>query len=166
MVSLRLLQLAFSERKCLSSGKILYEVCSAHRITPLFSLLTSNSETLTLLVMFKSQLIYYIYLLFLIYIRPFLTCCLSGSGVLWGTLQSGVKWPSIPSQGPGPQHPPAELPDHREVPTPSWQRRQHERRLARFPWNYLWKIFISMEQLLSISNHIWICCALTLTALW
>lgn len=36
MVSLRLLQLAFSERKCLASGKILYEVCSAHKTSAQF----------------------------------------------------------------------------------------------------------------------------------
>lgn len=37
MVSLRLLQLAFSERKCLSSGKILYEVSSAIKATKTFT---------------------------------------------------------------------------------------------------------------------------------
>lgn len=37
MVSLRLLQLAFSERKCLASGKILYEVSSAIKATKTFA---------------------------------------------------------------------------------------------------------------------------------
>ena len=68
----------------------------------------------------------------LIHPPPSLSICHSGSGVLRGALQSGVKWRSFPSQGSDHKHPSAELPDHWEIPTPPWQGWQHERRLVCF----------------------------------
>lgn len=77
VVSLRLLQLAFSERKCLASGKILYEVCSERSRLQSRSRVTSqSSHNLTLLPVLHH----------------------AGSGVLWGAFQSGFIWLSSCSQ--------------------------------------------------------------------
>lgn len=142
--------MAFSERKCLTSGKILYEVCrdqkrKRHHILYKHSLcihLTLWNLHSARSVPVSANLLW---MTFFVYSPPFLTAGLLGSGVLRGALQSGVEWHSLPPQGPRNQHPPAELPHHREVPTPPWPGWQHERRLACFPRNDLRKIRVCSE---------------------
>lgn len=50
----------------------------------------------------------------------------SGSGVLWGALQSGLERYSISHESSGHQYPFDQLSDHRKVSPPPWSGRQHE----------------------------------------
>ncbi len=71
----------------------------------------------------------YIFCIYTMFLQNIYSVCdvwLSGSGVLWGTLQSGLERYSISSESSGHQYPSDQLSDHREVSPPPWSWRQHE----------------------------------------